>query len=265
MINYFEKYEHLSEKDPDIVIAFNRAIEKTFKEKNIDIEFIKYILTSTELKNQRKIFKDESLEYQRLSLEEFILIPASDKNLVEIIEYIFSDPKTDKEFLDRTLDYCLYRASSKGSFNVVEYLLTSSHLTRIANVDHIQSPLMSACENGHLNIVKFLLESPKLKKHSSLEPLQDYYGFSHLCNIFSSPEPLKYMFDNENDRNYLERRLDTIRYLILENYLQKDEEIEDYINKPENKIIKSIFDVQELKSELNLSIENETIKRKPKL
>ena len=268
MNNYFEKYELLSEKDPDVVVGFNRLMDKLFQDKNIDIGFVKYILTSSELSSERNTYKNESIEYGRLSFEEMLLNKASENNAVEIAKIILTHPNVDKEYIDRSLDFALYMAASKGALDCVEYLSTSSDLERLANVNQLRSPLTAACENGHLKIVKFLLESPNLKIKASLAELEDYYVFSHLCKIFEPSESNygKTLFKNEEEkRKLIEDRLIVMKYLILEQKLQKNEDIEKYLISSDNQTIKLIFDVQELNAELNQSVNDENVKRKPKL
>jgi ankyrin repeat protein len=259
---YFEKYKSLSKNHLDIVIGLNEAISESFKEKSIDINFLKFLLISPELEEERKIYKKESIDYLRLSLEEMILLAASEKNYYDLVHFIFTDLNVDKEYLYRSLDYSLYLASSNGSFEVVEYLSSSPELDKLANINYIQSPLMVACEKGHLNIVKFLLESPKLKEPASLKIIQDFYGFSYLCSVFSSNHVGG---NSEQVKDYINKRLDVMKYLILEKNLQKTVDIDRYINQPENKVIKTIFNVKDLNSELKYDLNNDSNIKKPKL
>jgi ankyrin repeat protein len=268
MNNYLEKYELLSEKDPDIVVGFNRLLDKIFKEKDIDVGFVEYLLTSPNLSSERQIYRNESIEYERLSFEEMLLNKASECNYVEIAKIIFTHSNVDKQYIDRSLDFALYIAASKGALDCVEYLSTSSDLERLANVNQIRSPLVTACEHGHLNVAKFLLESPNLKIKASLKELEDFYVFSHLCKIFEPSEPNygKTLFKNEEEkRKIIENRLIVMKYLILEQKLQKNEDIDNYLNNSQNQTIKLLFDVQQLNSELSQSTTDEIIKRKPKL
>lgn len=269
MSHYFEKYESFLKNEPDIVHCFNNILQSMLDEEKVDINFLEYILISSDLNAERQIYRTEAIQYGRLSFEEMVLNFASEKNCVEAIKLILTHPEVDRKYIDRTLDYSLYLASSKGALECVEYLSTCPDLEKLANVNQIRSPLIAACENGHLNIVKFLLESPKLKVRASLTEIEDYYVFSHLCKVFESTHVSTFkstLFESEEEqKDLVDRRLAVMKYLILENNLNKNDAIEKYINKSENQTIKLIFDVQELNSELNAASSNGTVKRKPKL
>lgn len=268
MNKYFDKYKLLSDSDPDIVVGINKVLQNIFKEKIIDIDFIKYILISPDLKNDRLIYKNESIEYKRLSLEEMILNTASEKDCLNLVKFLFTNFDVDKEYLYRSLDSALYGASTNGSLKTVKYLSTSSDLKQTANIDHFHSPLVTACQNGHLNIVKFFFESSKLKNKNLIEQVEDYFVFSHLCNLSST----NLFFNNDDDdddsdekKSLVEKKLLVLQYLIVEQKLKKDADIANFIEKPENKAIKSMFEVQELQTELNSELNEHITKRKPKL
>jgi len=262
-MNNFERYKELSDNNPDVVVGFNKAIEKAFAQK--DYKIIKYILTSPELIKERKIYKEESIEYRRFSLEEFTLIFACDNNCKDMVEFIFTNKNVDKEFLYRSLNYGLTKAASKGALEVVQYLTTSYDLKNNADINYVNSPLKEACQHGNLNVVKFLLDSPLLEKKADLSSIENIYDFSFLCRDFISENNSQHMPDNEKEKNdYLDRKMLVLKYLILEQNFKTNEDIEKFLQKPENKIIKRIFDTRELQNELNENL-NKNVTKKPKI
>lgn len=246
--------------------------------KNNEIDKVKYLLTSPQLKKHANINYDSKylidyicsfgsvnlLEYLTSSkdLEEHIKITQDISTLVRsairqdsfpIVQYLLSLPKL-KPNTDLDIDEIFIDACGKGNLNIIKYLLTSPELIQHANIHAkdnaykiIDSPILTATSHGHIEVVKYLLSSSELKEHADVHANHD--------------EVFRLAVNN----NYLS----ILEYLIFEYKINKTPIIENFLNHKHNlnsKIIKNMFELRDVNEGLNAELPiNEHSSKKVKI
>lgn len=94
--------------------------------------------------------------------------------------------------------------------------------------DEINKELHEACSNGDLGLVKYFLTSPDLIYHSHVHSNNDY-SFRLAC---------------------FNRKMNVLRYLILELNIEKTKDIKDHLKLYPNKQVEAWFKSRDLSNKL---------------
>ncbi len=141
--------------------------------RNGDLEIIRYLLTSSELKEHADIHINDDDGFHW----------ACASGYLEIVRYLLTSPEL-KEHVDihSENDGGFRWACEKGHLDIVRYLLTSSELTEHSDIHaYNDCGFQWACERGHLEVVRYLLTSPELNDHADIHTNDDM-GFQWACN-----------------------------------------------------------------------------------
>ncbi len=178
----------------------------------------------------------------------------------------------------------LHEAAKKGHLHIVQYLLTSPELKEHANIYSRDNWVLTvACNGGHLELVKYLLTSPNLKNHSKFhsEQLQFaiYVSHFHIVDYLLNSPDLKEKFNIHMDRDTIFKQacefgdMKTLRYLITELNINKNDEINNYLNQSFGRDgnlrteAKKMFETKEITEQLNEELDkpkNDTKNKKNK-
>ncbi len=147
--------------------------------------------------------------------------------------------------VQKDLNEKLIEACQQGNLDKVRYLLISPKLKIHADIHYkLDSPLNIAVFNDKIDIVKYLLTSSELKEHADLHADEDnafvvaaYYNCSDIVN-----------------------------YFIFELNIKKTESIKKHLADTPTieKRINKLFDIRDLKKEINTELQSEDIKIKGK-
>lgn len=171
----------------------------------------------------------------------------------------------------------LSRACEFGNLEIVRFLLTSELLIEKANI-HIDEDkaFREACNAGHIEIVEYLACSPELKIHANIQTVNNW-GFKYACAKDSVPvvdfllesKKLKQNIDIHcnNDEGFKEaawnKELKVVKYFIFEQYIEKTQDIKNYLKKNEGQHVFSeierLFSMRDLKE----SLEKKLVKNLP--
>lgn len=94
---------------------------------------------------------------------------ACERNYLDIVKYLLTNPKIEVNKLDKEGVTPLYLACEKGNFEIVKLLHNLEEVD--VNLPREQTPFYVACQNGHLEIIKLLLTNPQVKYN---EPNLDF-------------------------------------------------------------------------------------------
>ena len=199
----------------------NRYVEACEKG---DLEVVRYLLTSKNLKNKAEI--DSPSDYGDIGLTS-----ACRYGHLDIVRYLLtsSELKIHAD-INRQEECALKYACVFGQLEIVQYLLISPELRYHANMHYenvfSENALIYAFKKGHINIVKYLLNSPDLKVHADIQSLGNYI-FNYGCTVgnieiidylLSGKEPIepnnkieiiKYITSSPELREYASIKIDT--------------------------------------------------------
>jgi hypothetical protein len=256
--SYFDKFNDLSQEE------LNKELESACKKNDLDA--IKYLLTSPELKIHADIHSGRNAVfriacvYGHLDIVRYLL---TDKNLKEKIDIHIDD------------DIGLALAASYGELKIVKYLLTSPELKEHANIQADDNKVLkAACIFGDVGLVKYLLSSPELKQHADVT-VENNFCFIESLSL-GHIDLAKYLLTFDEIRNHpnfdkhkekvfqkalanienseeINGRMLAIKFLIFDLNIEKNQQIENYLSDLNFKQIEDWFSLREL----NKSLENE--------
>ena len=163
-----------------------------------DLNQVKYLLTSPELKIHADIHAKKDLGFQ----------VACGNGHLEVVKYLCSAELRESGIeyprMNGYSDYALTFACERGQFQVVKYLLTFPKLEKHAHLhvkediefSNLDSAFHNACKSGNLEIVRYLLTSPELVGHAYIHSAKGF-GYRGACAnghlevvkyLLSSPE-----------------------------------------------------------------------------
>lgn len=235
--NLYEKFKELSQEN------LNEALKSACR-KN-DLNEIKYLLTSSELKNNADIHHDDSAVFRIACVY----------GNIGLIKYLLTD-KELKENINIHVDdgIGLRLAVSYGELKVVKYLLTSPELKEHASIhsnsNNNNNPLQIACISGYLDIVKYLLSSPELKEHANVNVNSNHCFIESLA--MGNIDIAQYLLTFEEVKNHPNidkhkerifgkavahlnskegyKRMNAIKFLIFDLNLERTQQIDNYMS-----------------------------------
>ena len=238
--------------------------------KNGDIDKVKYLLSSPELKEHADIhaFGDAGFQWACMN------------GHLEVVKYLLTSPDLKKHAdIHEGSDAGFQWACNKGYLDIVKYLLTSTDLKKHADI-HSNSDLgfRWACENGRLEVVKYLLTSPELKEHADIHAFGDA-GFQWAC-MNGHLEIVKYLLTSPEIKEHANIHADdcagfrlachndhlaVVKFHVFDMNLELSMETRKNINSLNNKDeIFNLFDKREFEKKLNNSLkvkEEKPVKR----
>lgn len=248
-------------------------------DKTDDLDKIKYLLTSPDLKKHADINAGNNLGLKWA---------CSNGNL-DIVKYLINFPSTPENNIHLNNNKALKAACSGGNIDVVRYLLTTPHLKKYIDIhDDKDAALRCVCYNGHLEIVKYLLTSPELEEHANINAPQDKYDnmyddcedtmLIYACEG-SNLEVIKYLLtspelkehsrivnNNKNAFKYSFHNMSIVEYFIFDYGIELTEQLkQDIKDKPE---IINLFKLRKLNEKLNNNLDTDSLlltNRKSKL
>lgn len=117
-----------------------------------------------------------------------------------------------------------------GEFERVKYLLASPDLSTHAEINFLNhNGLKCACMHGHIEIVKYLLTSPDLKEHGNIYA-GEALAFKYVC---------------------MEDNLELKEYIIFDYKIQRNDDINKYLEDFPNELIEKMFAMRELNEQMN--------------
>jgi ankyrin repeat protein len=183
-MNLFEKYKDL--KEDELNSEFLDACSSG------NLEVVKYVLTSSELKYHADINCESGLslynacEAGHLEIVKFLL---TGKNLSQKYDMGF-DSNMDEDERDAPFRV----ACSNGHFPIIKYLLTSPELEQHYPLENKNdSAISDASYAGRIDVIKYLTSSPDLNTHLSLTECAEK-GFYMAC-LNNQDETIKFFFD----------------------------------------------------------------------
>ncbi len=224
-------------------------------------------LTQTELNDQfLNACKDGSLDKVK-----YLLTSPDLKYHANIHSYDdYYDPEIENSPTPQ--DEGLINACFCGHLDIVKYLLTSSELSEHVDINTgTGSPLVNACYKGHLDVVKYLLTSDDLNERADtnynksliIHAYQGYLGSNNLevmKYLLTSPE-LEKRADIHTDNDHIfkscvfKNDMVGLNFLISQINIDITDEIKIYLDKDENKNIKSLFQAREMTKELEKELQ----------
>jgi ankyrin repeat protein len=270
--NYYDKFKDLSQEE------LNKSLCEACKFN--DLDEVKYLLTSSELKEHADITNNDNAP----------LIIACMCGHTKIAEYLLTSPDLKKHAdihadNDSSLNYAIIYKYEK----LTRYLLSSPKLKEHANIQaNNNTAVKAACRTGNLRFVKYLTTSPKLKKHA--DPCdEDNTCFIDALSL-GHIEVAKYLLTFNNIKNHpnfnfhkekIFRKalaqlkssnedshfMDAINFLIFDLNIEKNQQIENYLSDGNFTKIEGWFNLRELNESLNndLPINKKISNTKPKL
>lgn len=192
---FYEEFKDLSQKE------LNHRYINACNQGNLEV--IRYVLTSPELKHHADINTDNGFglqaacEYGDLTIVKYLI------HSPELKENIIINGNIDEGFLGACL------LDDQRGFRLVEYLLTSPELKQHAdiNIDNGQGFIVAVNRNN-LKLAKYLTSSPDLTTHINPHTKDDLAFMLIMQNALLE------------DKN-----LDILNYLIFDLNIQKTEKI----------------------------------------
>ena len=146
-----EKYKKLDQSNLD------EAFINTCRAGNLDV--VKYLLTSDELKEHADIHADD-----------YGFVLACEYGHLELIKYLLTSNELKERTNIHTKDDCGFQSvCENGYLEVVKYLLTSDELKEHADVHAWNDSVFRwACETGRLEVVKYLIFDYNIEKTKAI-------------------------------------------------------------------------------------------------
>lgn len=225
-----------------------------------DLNLVKYLLTSSELKQHADIHfeKDECVvlacKYGQLGVLQYLLTSSDLKThpdvhaqkgagfqwactngRLDIIKYFFFDPSISDNFnLEKHSYEAIIRAIHADANKIVEYILNEPEITK-HNFNYNKGFILeAACECGRLDILKYLVDLPHFNKDLDFHFKNDtcFKGASYYGN------------------------LDIVEFLIFDMKLEKTKEIENFISINNRNINKDQIDRMFNARDLEIDLKN---------
>lgn len=200
--------------------------------KNGHLEIVKYLLTSTTLKENINIHSGNGE-----ALKE-----ACENGHLDIVKYLL----TSLELKDHADIYAnnnsaFRMACEKQQIEIIEYLLTDSSLKQRFNLEeHGFTPMIIACNKDNVEMAKIFLDTPNLETALDIQKDEDV--------IF---------------RNALHSKaIKVIHYFIFDKNIKKTEHIESMLAEKPNHIVEKWFTTREFKNRLENKFQEKNIKTK---
>jgi ankyrin repeat protein len=212
--------DYINLTQDEINIEFVYASEKG------NLELVKYLLTSDELKNKADLHVYEDDGFLR----------ACANGRLEVIKYFLTSTELKEYRETHATGFNL--SCENGHLEIVKYLLTSSEMKEPVDINtENNSAFKNACYNGYLNIVTYLLTSDELKDHVDIHVENDT-GFKYACS-----------------GGYLE----IVKYFIFDMAIEKTEAIIDFLMEKPNEQVEKLFNIRELNNKLDKELSSDNI------
>ena len=200
---------------------------------NNDLETVKYLLISPELKLHADINFDYDLVFKK----------ACEYGYVNIVKFILETPGLNREQgLSRSFKDAAQMAYQNGHLNLLKYLIDDFFSEYELDHSRLARQIMDAsCSDGNLEQIKYVLSNPKLNQHIDISYRNDEY-FITAC-----------AWD----------KLNVVEYFIFELNIPKSEHISNFIEKRvgyENVI--EMFSKREFRESLQSELEINSSKAK---
>jgi hypothetical protein len=199
---------------------------------NGDLDYIKYLLTSTEL----KLHADPNLNGN------YCFKLACRSGHLDTVKYLFSDENTklklstDRLIIDGTLE-----AADNNQIEILDYFRNqakiNNHYTEARFINDNLVILERACAFGFLETVDYILQNPKVENYVLDEKT--------IFNLFESC-----IYANSSD---------LIKYFIFELNLKNTESVTkllDEVSEEQKKEIEQLFELRQLNQSLNSELEH---------
>ncbi len=207
---YYDKFQASSQ------VELDQALISACLNDNIDE--IKYLLTSKDIKLNANIHADE----------DFLLRTACRSGNLELIKYYLTSPELKEHANIHAKSNNVFNfACYSNQLDILRYILTSPELKEHANLDI--AGFANACGEGHLDLVKYLLTSSELSQHIDLYA-EDNRGFRWAVN---------------------NNQIEIARYFIFDLKMEKNESIDEFLKENPNEDVEKMFQLASLNKNLD--------------
>jgi ankyrin repeat protein len=216
--NVYDKYKNYSKNEltDELLVACQ----------NGELELVKYLLTSPELKNK----PDVNINFGAP------LIWAAQFNGIDIVKYLLTSEELPKKAnIKKSGGKALILACINGNPDIVKYLLGSPELKNHADIHYDNDEAFRwACENGNIDIIKYMLFSPEIKEHINIHDNQDR-AFKLAC-------------EKANEQK------STLEYFIFDLNIKRTININKYLKENYNPIAEHMFQIRKVNKDLNKNL-----------
>lgn len=209
----YNKFKDLDQKD----------LDKEFVEacKYGNLEIVKYLLTSPELKKHANLYASDDSGFKN----------ACHNGHLDIIEYIITSDELKDYPNSRFKNKFTFSDSYVGAIGDFDTFKLLNELLRLSGEDACilnEVVIKYAAQRGHSEVVKYMLNYLELDSHPKRNEIKEFSFFW------------------ASRKNFL----DIANFLIFDMNIEKSEDIEEFLKEEPNKQVEHMFELRKLNGKL---------------